>query len=178
MKYGRYTLGQIEAVLNKLGGEEGVDRFLAGDREVVIKRHVINTKLTPYHDEEFFGLAEHRAIRPRSGGLYEWDADLVDLWHPSAEALKKEPCISGHIDMLRQFVLLNATVRDYLLKHPELVPSSWQAFTLCFFGTIFSGRGKVKYLPTIRWNGRCWKNEFVGVKNQFRPEMRGLMSKV
>lgn len=35
MKYGKFTLGQIEAVLNKLGGEEGVQRFLSG--ELVVK---------------------------------------------------------------------------------------------------------------------------------------------
>lgn len=31
MKYGNVTLGQIEAVLNKLGGEEGVQAFLRGE---------------------------------------------------------------------------------------------------------------------------------------------------
>lgn len=31
MKYGDLTLGQIEAVVNKLGGEEGVDRLLRGE---------------------------------------------------------------------------------------------------------------------------------------------------
>jgi hypothetical protein len=31
MKYGKVTLGQIEAVWNKLGGNEGVQRFLSGE---------------------------------------------------------------------------------------------------------------------------------------------------
>lgn len=31
MKYGKVMLGQIEAVWNKLGGEEGVNRFLSGE---------------------------------------------------------------------------------------------------------------------------------------------------
>ena len=31
MKYGNVSLGQIEAVWNKLGGEDGVYRFLAGE---------------------------------------------------------------------------------------------------------------------------------------------------
>lgn len=31
MKYGQLTMGQIEAVVNKLGGMEGVQRLLAGD---------------------------------------------------------------------------------------------------------------------------------------------------
>lgn len=38
MKYGELTLGQMEAIVNKLGGMEGVRRFLAGCAEVVIKK--------------------------------------------------------------------------------------------------------------------------------------------
>ncbi len=34
MKYNDVTLGQVEAVWNKLGGEEGVQRFLAGETVV------------------------------------------------------------------------------------------------------------------------------------------------
>ena len=35
MKYSNWTLGQVEAVFNKLGGDDGVRRFLAG--ELVVK---------------------------------------------------------------------------------------------------------------------------------------------
>jgi len=34
MKYGELTLGQIEAIVNKLGGMEGAHRFLSGELEV------------------------------------------------------------------------------------------------------------------------------------------------
>lgn len=37
MKYGELNLGQIEAVVNKLGGMDGVKQFLAGTVEVVVK---------------------------------------------------------------------------------------------------------------------------------------------
>lgn len=37
MKYGELNLGQIEALVNKLGGMDGVKRFLAGTIEVVTK---------------------------------------------------------------------------------------------------------------------------------------------
>ncbi len=36
-KYGELTLGQIEAIVNKLGGMDGVHRLLADDLEVVTK---------------------------------------------------------------------------------------------------------------------------------------------
>ena len=35
MKYGNVTMGQVEAVINKLGGEDGMKRFLSG--ELVVK---------------------------------------------------------------------------------------------------------------------------------------------
>lgn len=35
MKYGKFNLGQIEAVVNKLGGTDGARRFLAGELVVV-----------------------------------------------------------------------------------------------------------------------------------------------
>ena len=38
MKYGELNLGQVEAIVNKLGGMEGVKRFLAGNIEVVVRR--------------------------------------------------------------------------------------------------------------------------------------------
>ncbi len=36
MKYGNVTLGRVEAVWNKLGGENGVDRFLRGETAVCV----------------------------------------------------------------------------------------------------------------------------------------------
>lgn len=42
MKYGKFTLGQIEAVLNKLGGEEGVQRFLSGELVVKLAEGISN----------------------------------------------------------------------------------------------------------------------------------------
>lgn len=38
MKYGELSLGQIEALVNKLGGMEGVKRFLADRSEVILKK--------------------------------------------------------------------------------------------------------------------------------------------
>jgi hypothetical protein len=43
MKYKDWSLGEIEAVLNKLGGEEGARRFLAG--ELVVKPAPLELKI-------------------------------------------------------------------------------------------------------------------------------------
>lgn len=46
MKYGKVTLGNIEAAINKLGGEKGVERLLAGELKVVSVDNVVNTART------------------------------------------------------------------------------------------------------------------------------------
>ena len=38
MKYGKLTLGQVEAVVNKLGGMEGVKRFLSGETVIQVAK--------------------------------------------------------------------------------------------------------------------------------------------
>ncbi len=43
MKYGELTLGQVEAIVNKLGGMEGVKRFLSGELPVSAKTKVWKT---------------------------------------------------------------------------------------------------------------------------------------
>ena len=46
MKYGKVPLGKIEAAINKLGGEKGLDRLLAGKSKVVTADNVVNTAKT------------------------------------------------------------------------------------------------------------------------------------
>lgn len=46
MKYGKVTLGNIEAAINKLGGEKGLERLLAGELKVVSVDNVVNTART------------------------------------------------------------------------------------------------------------------------------------
>ncbi len=64
------TMGQMNALVKKLGGEEGVKRFLAGTVEVIVKSVIelvasMTVKLTERVDPDAF-----YRTRP---GLYVWD---------------------------------------------------------------------------------------------------------
>jgi len=48
MKYGNLTLGQIEAIVNKLGGIEGVQKFLSGELIVVLKDRIVYNLTVDY----------------------------------------------------------------------------------------------------------------------------------
>ena len=66
MKYGELNLGQIEAIVNKLGGMEGVQRFLSGLSQVVITKHIIDCDAAPFLPEGWKGVKFHK-----KGGMLE-----------------------------------------------------------------------------------------------------------
>ena len=78
MKYGELNLGQIEAIVNKLGGMEGVKRFLSG--ESVIKEaeskfdvwKTINLGTGLKTAEDF-----RRALRDGEFRLSDWASDIL-----------------------------------------------------------------------------------------------------
>ncbi len=160
MRYSDITLGKVEAIINKLGGGEGVNRFLAGDWEVAIKRHVINTNLEPYRDDEFFGIAKNKALL-KDNGLLKWDPEKILLYKTPSHS--KRLSLSEQLKSISTKPLLNACVRDYLLKHTELLPQEWTSSILCFGGTIFRDRNNNMFLPTILCRGRKWKDVYFGL---------------
>lgn len=76
MKYGELNLGQIEAIVNKLGGMDGVHRFLAGSIEIVVKK--ILTLVATVKDvavESFVALDKFREGKTTDGVRVAWFGD-------------------------------------------------------------------------------------------------------
>ncbi len=89
------------------------------------------------------------------GGQLVWDKEKVKFY--LSEDQKNGYGIDGynlHKELKNQLVL-NANVLDFLLEHPELIPEEWRGKTVCFWGTIYSQNC---YHPDgLRsWNVRCW----------------------
>lgn len=74
MKYGELTLGQVEAIVNKLGGMEGVKRFLSGKmviKELEIRKTIkLGTGLKTADDFR-------RALRDGGFRLSDWASDIL-----------------------------------------------------------------------------------------------------
>lgn len=61
----------------------------------------------------------------------------------------------------RRKILLNATVLDFLMKHKNRIPQSWEGKTIDFPGTVYrdnSGELRTAYL--VRHQLSHWKREF------------------
>lgn len=81
MKYGELNLGQIEALVNKLGGMDGVSSLLA-DEMVVIKKEISKeVKVTPPEPEVELDpiIRVDRSIRP---SYLDW---MKEVMHPELE---------------------------------------------------------------------------------------------
>src|ERR1035437_1532439 len=89
MKYGNVTLGQMEAILNKLGGEDGVAKFLRGENEAVATKVInfITHTFTVLVDET---LTVEKAVK---AGKFDWSNDKItsDIFRKlNGKELKKE----------------------------------------------------------------------------------------
>ena len=150
MKYGELNLGQIEAIVNKLGGMDGVKKLLSGVMIVQNIKHIIDLAAGPFMPEGWKG-EEHQ-----KGGQWEWDSTKVKL-HLS-DGQKDGRYIAGNKlrEELKSQPVMNANILDYLLAHPELIPEEWKDKAVFFWGTIYrraDGDLCVRYLC---WSGGGW----------------------
>jgi len=165
------TLGRIEAVWNRLGGEEGVDRFLRGIVKITILKHTVDSGAQlrlPFdnaevvkHDSEING-KKVVEIELRSDDNLYIDGKKVSL-HLS-ERQMGDKRIVGH-ELRKELeggdqVLLNSNVLDYLYDHPELFPEHWkkddtgETRYIFFWGSIFRlpSRGSL-CVRCLCWDG-------------------------
>ena len=139
----------MEAIVNKLGGMEGVRRFLAGNSEVVIKDHVIDCDANPFTPDGW-KVEEHQ-----KGGQFKMDVSRVELWLADGQ---KKGYIEGN--KLRKEIAkktpFNANVLDYLLAHPELIPEEWKGKYVFFWGTIYRDSDGNLYVRYLYWHDDRW----------------------
>jgi len=93
MKYGELTLGQVEAIVNKLGGMEGVQRLLSGELVMQSIRHLLTISRAGNSVYSGTGLATWLGKKngnglsgdpqrdPRSLALTELDIEKIQFKH-------------------------------------------------------------------------------------------------
>lgn len=154
MKYGELNLGQIEAVVNKLGGMEGVQRLLAGHSEVVTKNSVIDCDAAPFIPYDTWKVQKHQ-----KDGQFKFDASQIDL------AFQKNGDKDGH-KFRKEFArkpVLNANVLDHLLANQHLIPEHWKGKNdqkvtyVVFWGTVYRELPSNNlYVRSLCWDGARW----------------------
>lgn len=72
--------------------------------------------------------------------------------------------------------VLNATVLDYLLAHPELIPESWKGKFVFFWGTIYRVSGGGLYVRCLCWDGDRWDWDYYWLEVVFRSDSPSAVS--
>lgn len=104
----------------------------------------------------------------QKGKAFVWDPAKVDLWLAPEQ---EKGSIDGEVlqEKLIGKTKFNANVLDYLLAHPELIPTEWHSgIQICFWGTIYrdnSGFQCIRYLyrdkTNFGWNGKLRISTFI-----------------
>ena len=103
----------------------------------------------------------------RKGGRFRWDPKKVALWLSTQQ--QGDKFIKGNKlreELIGKFVF-NATLLDYLLANPQLIPKEWRGKYVFFWGTVYRNHNRdgdlyVRYLYWYcgRWGwGHGWLGE-------------------
>ncbi len=160
-KYAKVNLGQIEALLNKIGGEEGMSAILSGRATIAYKEHIIDLDADPRIPYDGWSVEEHK-----KGGQFTWDPTRVALFLSKKQ---QEGSIEGNKlrkEMADQPVY-NANLLDYLLDNPHLIPEEWKGKAVFFWGTIYRDSDGDLCVRCLIWDGGYWKRDSNWLDNSF-----------
>jgi len=155
------TVGQLNAVVKKLGGEEWVKKFLRGEISVVTTaiEHLIDCDANPFNPwaNDGFTIEEHQ-----KGGQWKFDPKQVEFFLSSDQ--KDGRVIKGNKlrKELAKKSVFNANVLDYLLAHPELIPDEWKTDGngntryIFFWGTVYRDRDGILFVRYLYWDDGRW----------------------
>ena len=165
-KYSKVTRGHVEALLNKIGGEQGMNAILSGRATIAYREHMIDLDADPRIPCRVWKVHEHK-----KGGQFKWDASKVKLFLHDKQ---RDGSING-IKLRKELAnkpCYNANLLDYLLDNPNLIPEEWQGGRVCFWGTIYRDfRGDDLFVRCLVWEGGHWKQEFhVLFSDNFGPD--------
>ena len=162
MKYGTTNLGQIEALLNKIGGEEGMNAILSGKATITYKEHIIDLDADPRIPYDGWKVEEHK-----KGGQFAWNPAKVALFLSK----KQQDGNSIEGNKLRKEMndqtVYNANLLDYLLDNPHLIPEDWKGKAVFFWGTIYRVSDGRLYVRCLIWNGGRWEQAIFWFGNDF-----------
>ena len=160
MKYGNLTLGQVEAIVNKLGGVDGVQRFLRGDLMVFAKSVPLIpiNRSTPFNPKKFIGKGwTIEEEDTRSLALNELDLTKVSLetmLRPGESSVKGEEKLRRLKES--NFIRLDAKILQTLWENNTAIPESWKEQVIFFDGTILCDSLCDRCIPSLYWHNGKW----------------------
>ncbi len=168
IKYSKVDLGQIEALLNNVGGEKGMKALLSGKAVIMYKEHVVDLDSKPLIRYGNWEIRSHH-----SGGKIIWDPSKVKLFvhkRQSGENIMTGRELESYFDTIKVF---NANLLDYLLDHPYLIPEEWKKDQdgnmnhIFFWDTIYIDGVKGLHVRCLEFMGGHWRDGAYSLNKKF-----------
>ena len=172
-KYSSWSFGQVEALLNILGGDDVAKKVLAGTVKVTVEvlSHIVDGDADPFLPDGW-EVEKHKKqgemkITRASDDLYV-NGKKIEFFLSKPQE-KGETIVGNDLRKeLNALPVLNANVLDYLLAHPELIPDEWKKDTngntryIFFWGTIYGDSdGHLRRVRCLYWLDGRWRwNDF------------------
>ena len=107
-------------------------------------------------------ILEHRET-PRQ---FTWNPSRIKLFQ--TESQKRNGIVEGNV-IRKEFAsipgVMNASVLNHLLKHPELIPDKWKGYYIFFWGTIYEDKYGWEHVRCLEYclNRKmwCWDNNLL-----------------
>ncbi|OIO08326.1 hypothetical protein COX68_01035 [Candidatus Falkowbacteria bacterium CG_4_10_14_0_2_um_filter_41_15] len=143
------------------------------------KKHVIDSDVAP---------VSHKPISPdhadqwkieehRPGGIITFDPAKILLYRSAKQRKHGANGIYGHSlrKELADKPVLNSTVFEYLMAHPEIIPDSWKGKVIIFWGIVYRFRQCrpshsslcVHFIYWCKDSGGRWEGAFTSLKRLY-----------
>jgi len=141
MKYGNWTLGQVEAVFNKLGGEEGVGRFLRGELKVVEVTetlcYTLPVEIGRYKNKSATKVMAEQVLKSAGNRISDWarrnilllgEGDLVQEEETLMLRVASGRELCGNRNATIAEIFAAGRARGWKLCPPETAPALWEQY--------------------------------------------------
>lgn len=159
--HGRVTVESLLNLLEQTGGstvlpEEMVQQLQRPETPAVMD-------LTIDCDAEPAAPPRFKIFAHKSDGQLVWDPTKVELYlipgqQKSANgSWQTEKAINIYLALeFDNKKILNATVLDWLLTHPDQIPATWKGQKVNFWGTVYSDIADNRYIRYLSWQDNHW----------------------
>jgi hypothetical protein len=168
-KYSSWSFGQVEALLNILGGDDIARKVLAGTAKVTVEilSHIVDGNADPFLlPDKSWKVESHQKSDElkitREGEDLFVNGKKIDFY--LSEGQQNGNVIGGN-DLRKELAdkpVLNANVLDYLREYPKLIPDSWKTDAngniryIFFWGTIYRNSVGNLYVRCLCWVDGGW----------------------
>ncbi len=129
------------------------DATLDRVREVVVARSAISVMQEWPAVPDGWSVESHAFHPP-----FKWTPDAVTL-HFEDEQVRRGGINAGILRRrLGNRPALNASVLDFLLERPQLIPTSWRSAIVHFWGTVYRDPAGHRCVRHLRWEADRWQS--------------------